>query len=337
MKPAYFILFLVLLSFLGCVSQPQAQPQANITPENISQEKPPLNVSQPEEPLKNDTRLKLIDAHVLIGCTNDADCIKMEQRLISEMNKEGIAKVIIEDPLTTTPEVDKMLLKMAERHPDRFIPFFSGFEPNDTSAISYVKTQLESGKWAGIGKIIFRHAAYKNSYSPNDPVMHGIYKLADQYGKPVHFHTEPAAHPQGCKAGVKEVSDVLEKYPNVTFIWHQGLNTVSGLDADAGCILSIEKYQNLIVEEEFHHANATYSNYTFNSKLVEEKRIVIGTDLIMSKNILTDPTKPLMTAGGATYHKTIENTRKVLANYPNETARDIGYNNILRIIGEKAS
>lgn len=326
-----FILGLVFLSIFlfGCVEEAPKEKPLEKPPANVSLNITPTNVSQP-----NDTRMKLIDAHILISCTNDSDCSVIEQRLLSEMDKEGVERAVIEDDFRTTPEVDTMLLRIAERHPGRFIPFFSGFKPNDSSSIAYVKSQLDTGRWKGIGKIIFRHSGMKDSYSPNHSVMHEIYKLADQYDKPVHFHTEPAAHPDGCKAGVKELTDVLERHTNVTFIWHQGQSMSEGLDAVAGCVLSIENYSNLVAEQELHHANMSLAGYAFNPVLVQERRIVIGSDLILPKKLAASP-GPLRTAGGATYHETIENTRKVLAQYSNETAKDIGYNNILRIIGEK--
>jgi hypothetical protein len=95
------------------------------------------------------------------------------------MNKAGVAKVILEDNFRITPEGDELVLGIAKRHPDRIIPFFSGFEPNDQNAVDYVRAQLKSGKWSGIGEILFRHSDAHTTYKANDPVMFQIYNLSE--------------------------------------------------------------------------------------------------------------------------------------------------------------
>ena len=275
--------------------------------------------------------LELIDTHVLIECFTDEDRLKIENRLLQEMDKENIAKVVLTGALITDPIIDTMILNMSNRYPDKFIPFLSGFVPNASSTPTYIETQLLTGKWKGIGKIIFSHLSGEYpTYMPNDSALVEIYGLADTYDVPVFFHIDIAAYNE-CKPAADALKQIFNAFPNVTFIWHSGQSTSEGFDPDMGCGLSLEDYPNVVAEAEFHSPNMNLSNFEFNSQLIQENRHVIGSDLILSPSVVDN--EVLYAAGGASYHETIQQTRDILSMYSNETAKDIGYNNILKILG----
>jgi parallel beta-helix repeat protein len=253
----------------------------------------------------------LIDAHVHLPCGNEADCAVFESQLIEEINKAGVVKAILEDNFRITPEGDELVLGIAERHPDRIIPFFSGFEPNDPNAVDYVRAQLDSGKWSGIGEILFRHSDAHATYKPNDPAMFQIYDLAEQYNVPVHFHHQPS-YMTNYEDGISEIREVLEAYPNVTFIWH--------VCYEAGELA--KDYPNLICEMEFHH-DMDYSWFEFDQDIIEQRRYIVGSDV--SQPGVKGPT-------GLDYQSIIENTREVLGKYPWCISEEIAYKNILDIL-----
>ena len=253
----------------------------------------------------------LVDAHVHLPCGNEADCAVFESQLIEEMNKAGVVKAILEDNFRITPEGDELVLGIAERHPDRIIPFFSGFEPDDPNAVDYVRAQLDSGKWSGIGEILFRHSDAHTTYKPNDPAMFQIYDLAEQYNVPVHFHHQPS-YMTNYEDGISEIREVLEAYPNVTFIWH--------VCYEAGELA--KDYPNLICEMEFHH-DMDYSWFEFDQDIIEQRRYIVGSDV--SQPGVKGPT-------GLDYQSIIENTREVLGRYPKCISEEIAYKNILDIL-----
>lgn len=275
--------------------------------------------------------LELIDTHVLIECFTDEDCLKIESRLLEEMEKENIAKVVLTGALITDPIIDTMVMNMSNRHPDKFIPFLSGFIPNASSTPTYIENQLQTGKWKGIGKIIFSHiSGNQTTYMPNDSALLEIYGLADTYNVPVFFHIDIAAY-NGCKKPADALKEIFTVFPNVTFIWHSGQKTSEGFDPDMGCGLSLVDYPNVVAEAEFHSPNMNLSSHEFYSELIQENRYIIGSDLILSPSVVDN--EVLYAAGGASYHETIQQTRTILSMYSDETAKDIGYNNILKILG----
>ncbi|TFG17534.1 MAG: hypothetical protein EU531_02990 [Promethearchaeota archaeon] len=275
--------------------------------------------------------LELIDSHVLIECFTTEDCLKIENRLLEEMEKENIAKVILTGALITDSLIDSMIMNMSDRHPDKFLPFLSGFIPNASSTPLYIENQLKTGKWKGIGKIILSHiSGSQPAYMPNDTVLLEIYGLADTYNVPVFFHIDIAAYSE-CKKPVEALKEIFTLFPNVTFIWHRGQITSEGFDPDMGCILPIVDYPNVVAEAEFHSPNMNLSSYEFYSELIQDNRYIIGSDFILSPAVVDN--EVLYAAGGASYHETIQQTRTILSMYSDQTAKDIGYNNILKILG----
>ena len=277
-------------------------------------------------------KIALIDSHVLIECFCDEDSLKIERRLLLEMRKENIAKMVLTGAMIKDHIIDTMIMNMAERHPDRFIPFLSGFVPNASSTPAYIETQLQTGKWKGIGKVMFSHILGEMpTYMPNDSMLLEIYGLADEYNVPVFFHIDVAVYEEGCKKPVDALKEIFTLFPNVTFIWHAGQLACEGFDPEQGCNLSLEDYPNVVSEAEFHHEDMNLSSYEFSWQLIHENRHVVGSDLIISADTAEGPV--LYTAGETSYHETIQQTREVLSKYSDETIRDIGYNNILSVLG----
>ncbi len=282
-------------------------------------------------PKQSTQTLELIDTHVLIECFTDEDRVKIENRLLEEMEKENLARVVLTGALITDSIIDTMVMNMSERYPDKFIPFLSGFIPNASSTPVYVDNQLKTGKWKGIGKIILSHLSGASpAYMANDSVLLEIYGLADTYDVPILFHIDIAAYNE-CKKPADALKQIFTAFPNVTFIWHSGQKTSEGFDPDMGCGLNLVDYPNVIAEVEFHSPNMNLSSHEFYPELIQDNRYIIGSDLILSPDVVDNDV--LYAAGGASYHETMEQTRTMLSMYSDEIAKDIGYNNILKILG----
>lgn len=117
----------------------------------------------------------------------------------------------------------------ARRHPGRFIAFASvspertAYRPlweHDDPAplLAQLDALLASGEFRGIGEISAAHfpsAGFaETDFSPSGATMTGIMALARRYGVPVMVHVESTR--------MAELSQMLERFPDVNVIWAHG-------------------------------------------------------------------------------------------------------------------
>ncbi|MGH7399524.1 MAG: amidohydrolase family protein [Candidatus Rokuibacteriota bacterium] len=116
----------------------------------------------------------------------------------------------------------------AARHPDRFIAFASispersayrrDWDAEDPTLLKRLDELLASGRFKGIGEISAAHfpaAGFaETDYDPMGSMMTGILTLARKHRVPVLVHVESTR--------IRELSSVLEKYPDVPIIWAHG-------------------------------------------------------------------------------------------------------------------
>jgi hypothetical protein len=151
----------------------------------------------------------IIDAHAhLVGGPYSEQTAYVDQ-LVAEMNRLGIVKATLEGMSPPrNPNIDKDILAACKRYPDRFYPYLSGFDPQDEGAVEYVKKQLETGEWRGLGEIILRHAQAGKRNPADHPVMLKIYDLCAEYNVPIHIHFEPGAGID-YEQGIEEIKRAL--------------------------------------------------------------------------------------------------------------------------------
>ena len=123
---------------------------------------------------------------------------------------------------------NESVLEAARREPGRFIPFASisperrayrpAWESHDPALLQQLDAMLASGTFKGIGEISAVHfpsAGFGESdFSPGGTMMTGIMELARKYQVPVLVHVESTR--------MRELSAMLERFPDVPVIWAHG-------------------------------------------------------------------------------------------------------------------
>lgn len=112
----------------------------------------------------------------------------------------------------------------------RFIPFLSGFNPDDKNSVNHIRRALElnPGFWQGIGEVFTRHddlTALIEGSAPraNSEAMMKVYKLAAEFDLPVLLHSNITSKRERNPLYLEELEDALSKNPDVKFIWaHAG-------------------------------------------------------------------------------------------------------------------
>jgi predicted TIM-barrel fold metal-dependent hydrolase len=144
---------------------------------------------------------------------------------------------------------NEMVAEAARRHPDLFIPFVSIspersiyrplWNTSDRILLERLDAWLASGRYKGIGEISAVHfpaAGFDEAdYDPVGPMMRGIMDLARKYRVPVLVHIELTR--------MRELSSLLEAFPDVRVIWAHGGYTPLFLARRM-----LERHPNLIYE-----------------------------------------------------------------------------------------
>jgi len=185
----------------------------------------------------------------------------------------------------------------------RFIPFLSGFNPDDKNSVNHIRRALElnPGFWQGIGEVFTRHddlTALIHGSAPraNSEAMMKVYKLAAEFDLPVLLHSNITSQRERNPLYLEELEDALHEHPDVKFIW-----------AHAGTSKELHRHQEELkfVRPLLQKLLATYDNLTIDLSwtmiepyLLDEKgkprpkwlalleqyptRFVIGSDVVGS-------------------------------------------------------
>ncbi len=202
------------------------QPAPTLYPSAPSSAKPSTLIPAPDKPtsiLPEKPSFSpwppIIDAHAHLTGGSPSEQIAYIDKLVAEMDRLGIVKATLEGlPSKRTPKVDQDILSAYNKYPDRFYPYLSGFDPQDEGAVQYVKKQLETGKWRGLGEIYLRHSDAPALNPADHPVMLKIYDLCAEYNVPIHIHFEPGAG-IAQEQGIEEIKRALAYNPKTVFIW----------------------------------------------------------------------------------------------------------------------
>lgn len=137
------------------------------------------------------------------------------EEILAEMDYGGIEKSVLHPiDLTTTENVcivaNEEALAIADAYPERFLAFAS-VDPSDGKAEILLKKAFEAGMSG-----LTLHPGKQKVY-PADPKMEALYRLCEDYGKPVYFHSglswEPKSYTKYCQPLL--VEDVLIEHPKL--------------------------------------------------------------------------------------------------------------------------
>lgn len=123
---------------------------------------------------------------------------------------------------------NETIAEAAKRHPDLFIPFASispertifrpAWTSNDPALLTRLDELLATGVYKGIGEISAVHfpspGLDETDYDPLGPMMRGVLGLARKHRVPVLVHIELTR--------MRELSGLLEAFPDVPVIWAHG-------------------------------------------------------------------------------------------------------------------
>lgn len=224
----------------------------------------------------------------------------------------------------------------------RFIPFLSGFNPDDKNSVNHIRRALElnPGFWQGIGEVFTRHddlTALIEGSAPraNSEAMMKVYKLAAEFDLPVLLHSNITSKRERNPLYLEELEDALSKNPDVKFIWaHAGTSkTLHRHQQELEFIHSLleellGKYHNLTIDLSW----TMIEPYLLDAKgkprskwltLLEEypTRFVIGSDAVGSFDNLG---------------KIMHGFDPVLDALPAEVAQAIAHDNFLALLPKKS-
>ena len=171
----------------------------------------------PAEPVAPPAGLvPFIDAHVHL---ND------EAMQLELMRRHGVERAVV---FWGRSSDNDSVAESARRHPDRFIAFASIspersayrqlWDRDDPGVLKTLDALLASGRFRGIGELSAVHfpspGLPETDYDPAGPTMTGILALARHYRVPVLLHVEWTR--------LRELSALLEQFPDVAVIWAHG-------------------------------------------------------------------------------------------------------------------
>jgi predicted TIM-barrel fold metal-dependent hydrolase len=155
-----------------------------------------------------------VDAHVHL---ND------ERMQLELMQRFGAKRAVIFWGRNSDNET---IAAAAGRHPGRFIAFASisperyrkAWDEQDATLLTTLDELLASRRFKGIGEISATHfpspGLPETDYDPTGPMLQGIMALARKHRVPVMVHIEVTR--------MRELSKLLESYPDVPVIWAHG-------------------------------------------------------------------------------------------------------------------
>jgi predicted TIM-barrel fold metal-dependent hydrolase len=137
-----------------------------------------------------------------------------------------------------------------KKHPERFYPFFSGFDMHSEAGIEMVRKNLEQG-YMGIGEVVaastYSEVVSKVAWKGKDAMdgyLSDVYKLCAQYRVPILLHIDPLSGSQ-----IAVLQEALKKHPDTKFILAHGNVRSIGLDRHVVMLKSLlEDHKNLYVD-----------------------------------------------------------------------------------------
>ncbi len=234
------------------------------------------------------------------------------------------------------PATDYILAAELARQPEevreRFFPFICGINANDRNAPNYIRQLIDlyPDTFVGIGEVMSRHddltaLTYGEAPHADSKTFFAVYDLAAELNMPVLIHHNIAGSYMQDPIYLEEMRRALEHNPAVNIIWaHMGISR----RVDMPRLMEIfdelfARYPNLYVDISW----VVYDDYIAQSDEALLKwaafmerhadRVLIGTDVV---------------GHWASYGPTAMKYGALLDLLSEDAARQIGYENLLRLI-----
>jgi len=231
--------------------------------------------------------------------------------LISKLDAHGIDKILLM-PIGSEGNVswlDKNINNIFRRYPDRIFTFFGNFDATNPESLNYIRRQLDSGSWCGIGAIFLRHDGYWEIPADN-PIVLQIFDLAAEYDVPVLINYM-ANKPEY----VEEIRRALNHNLNTKILWVQ---------SDDKCPTFLSDFPNLYCNLYFYN-----SEFPIHIDPIYYDRILIGSDLGLRKeNGQWLIETPFPEPGFPSYIEFSQKLRESLGSLGLESAQNIAFRNL---------
>lgn len=249
--------------------------------------------------------------------------------LIAGMDKNGVEKTVLfgncsQDYYRSqgkyasgiSKEYNEKILAAYKKYPERVLPILSGFDPQNKNSISYVEEELKKGVWKGIGEMYLIHENFLDYKTRADnPVLKEIYKLLAKYDVPMFFHYE-----RHSEEDVRVLLQEMKNNPKVKFIWVHWAHRKNDKELEK----ELEENPNMYVEIE------ESPGFSLEQIKLFEKfsdRFLLGTDIGCSDD--------LQTTQVYNYTEAINLHKKLLESLTPQTAENLAYKNLLRLLNIK--
>jgi predicted TIM-barrel fold metal-dependent hydrolase len=201
-----------------------------------------LNNPSEEDLVEKYKDLKIIDVH-----NHDASGRAYIESINGIWAKYDIDQIVLfgEFSCPLAIDSDAIAWEAYESHPERFYPFFSGFDLHSETCLTIVKENLEKG-YFGLGEVIAastyspfnKDKPWKGEH-PMDGYFPEIYELCAQYQAPILLHIDP---PYGLP--ITKLVEAVETYPNTTFIFGHA----NAYTSPAYLAVLLENHSNLFID-----------------------------------------------------------------------------------------
>jgi predicted TIM-barrel fold metal-dependent hydrolase len=309
-KKLLFVILIAALLFAGCMQPAEETHTPSPTGKSsVTETLTPITEPSPAVEPYSGPWPPVIDAHVHLMPEPSSEQMAYIDELVAEMDRLGVVKATLEGLAEKrTPRDDRHILAAYSRFPNRFYPYLSGFDPQDEAAVDYVKQQLETGKWQGIGEIYLRHSDAHTMVPADHLVMLQIYDLAAEHNVPIHIHFEPD-YGTDYESGIQEIKRALAHNPDTTFIWAHSAH---------GNIHLMKEFPNLYVEARLRDVTQLSDVFV--------DRIMYGSDVCYRGPEL---------CGGGSYTEEIERLRRELSLLDAEVAERVAYKTAARLMKDE--
>lgn len=211
---------------------------------------------------------------------------------------------------------NEKILKAYEKYPERILPILAGFDPQNPNSIEYVEKEFKKGVWKGIGEMYLIHESFLDYKTRADnPVLKEIYKLLAKYDVPMLFHYE-----RHDDEDVQVLLQEMKNNPKVKFIWLHGAHCKNDKELEK----ELTENPNMYVEFE-ENAYFSREQIKFFEKFAD--RFMLGTDIGCSND--------LQTTQEYNYTEAINLHKKLLESLTPETAENLAYKNLFRLMNIK--
>lgn len=177
----------------------------------------PLHGSRP-------SRAELIERYAPLGLTdvhNHGASRGVGTALWTLWDEFALRRVVLFGSVASPRAVadDERTWRAFQERPDLVVPFFSGFDPREGSAVDVVRARLDQG-FAGVGEVAgasrFSEALAQTPWKtqhPLDGFLPEIYDVCAEYAAPVLLHVDPLSGPT-----LARFEEALDAHPRTTFI-----------------------------------------------------------------------------------------------------------------------